>query len=147
MKGYKFKLEALLKIRKIKEDKCKHEIGRMQIELANLKQQIVDHDQGIELAYSDQEQSMQRGMEGREASFYPYFIQNKRENIKQLEQMVESVQDAIAKKFKELAQLRADVKVIEKMKEKDFEKAKKVYQKKQDQKVEELVRMWGHTND
>ena len=36
MKGYKYKLESLLKLRKFDEDKCKNELGQLQSEIARL---------------------------------------------------------------------------------------------------------------
>ena len=34
---FKFKLEAVLKMRKIREDQCKMEIGRIQVEIQEIK--------------------------------------------------------------------------------------------------------------
>ena len=41
MKKFKFKLEALLKMRKLKEDQCKMEIGRLQTRKVELENEIL----------------------------------------------------------------------------------------------------------
>lgn len=145
MKRYKFKLEALLKIRKIKEDKCKQEIGRMQIELSEIKNEIIVHDLDVATAFNDQEESLAEGIEGLSARFYPYFVEAKHNNIKILKQEQKVMEARIQDKFRELASLRADVKVIDKMKEKDFAKFKKEKNKKESADLEELSQMWNLT--
>jgi hypothetical protein len=47
MKGFKFKLEALLKVRKLKEDQCKMEIGRLQVEKQKRLDEIEKQNLGI----------------------------------------------------------------------------------------------------
>ena len=73
MKKYKFKLEAILKMRKLKEEQCKAEIGRLQILINNFKEQIDAHNKGIDEAYASQETSLTNGIDGQSLQFFPYF--------------------------------------------------------------------------
>ena len=142
MKGYKFKLDAVLKIRKLKEEQCKMEIGRIQVRINLLKSEISKHNVGIEHAYESQEESLKDGLTGQELQFHPYFVSGKRAHIGYLENEIRDLTHDVNQKFDELKQLRANVKVIDEMKEKDKLKYKKAYQKKQDEVIEEQVQNW-----
>jgi flagellar FliJ protein len=142
MKGYKYKLEALLKIRKLKEERCKMEIGRLQVHIRDIEKQIEKHSAGIDEAYDLQEQSLEKGIEGLEVRFHPYFVQGKRSHIEALTNEKARVEHYVQQKFVQLAQLRANVKVLEKMKEKDKKAYKKQIEKKQNERIEEQVQNW-----
>lgn len=145
MKKYKFKLEALLKIRKLKEETCKMEIGRIQVAITDLENEIVVHNQGIKEAFEDQEAALKAGMSGQELKFHPFFVQGKRANIKKIEGEIERLERLREKKLEELKYLRADVKVIDQMKEKDKLAHKKKVQKKQFNEIEEQIQNWKLT--
>lgn len=143
MKKYKFKLEAVLKVRKIKEDQCKMQLGRLQVHLESLKNQIKKHNQDIDEAYVLQEKSLEQGSVGLESRFHPYFIQGKQSHISQIEDEIEEYENRIEHMLYLLKQLRADVKVIEEMKEKDKTKYKKELNKKINANIEEQVQNWN----
>jgi flagellar protein FliJ len=142
MKGYKFKLEALLKMRKLKEDQCKMEIGRLQVEVKKIEDEIGAHNKSIDEAYQSQETILQNGAGGHELQFYPYFIQGKKNHIRKLEEKKIYWQKVVNQKFEELKMLRANVKVIEQLKEKDQITYKKQIDKKMHEKIEEQVQNW-----
>ena len=142
MKKYKFKLEALLKIRKLKEEQCKMEIGRIQVRIKELENQIAQQDAGINEAYDMQEKALERGMEGLEVRFHPYYVEGKRTHIRALEMEKSRYQEYVEYKYEELSKLRADVKVITQMKEKDHLKYKKNLEKKMNERIEEQVQNW-----
>jgi flagellar FliJ protein len=141
-KKYKFKLEALLKIRKIREDQCKMEIGRVQIEISKVKANISEQTQGIAEAYELQEQSLQGGAKGLETRFHPYFVEGKRSHIASLEKDLQELEERVARLYQILTQFRADVKVIDQMKDKDQKAYKKATDKKMYQDIEEQVQNW-----
>ena len=143
MKGYKFKLEAVLKIRKLKEEQCKMEIGRIQVEINKRKNDIKKHTAGIEQAYTSQEKLMEDGVSGQEARFYPYFVSGKRAHINAVQNEIDDLQSDVNSKFEELKILRGSVKVIDEMKEKDKIKYKKKIEKKQFEDIEEQVQNWN----
>lgn len=142
MKKYKFKLEAILKVRKLKEEKCKMEIGRLQVEINNLKNELDKHNSGIDDSYLSQEKGLADGMNGHELRFHPYFVAGKKAHIDQITAQINMLQSDVEKKYDELKFLRADVKVIEEMKEKDKVKYKKALEKKQFAEIEEQVQNW-----
>ena len=142
MKGYKFKLEPVLKIRKMKEEQCKAEIGKLQVLITKWRTEISRHDAGIKEAYESQEVGLKDGMNGQAIQFYPYFISGKQAHISQIKTEIGLLEEQVKAKFHELKSLRADLKVIEKMKEKDQTKYKKDLNKRQFQEMEEQVQNW-----
>lgn len=142
MKGFKFKLDALLKVRKLKEDQCKMEIGRLQVQRQSKLEEIKRQNLGIDKAYGDQETTVSQGAKGLDLRFYPYFMQGKRTNIRLLEQEIAMLDREIDEKNKELIQHRANVKVLDSMKEKHKEQYKKALNKKIDNDLEEQVQTW-----
>ncbi len=146
MKKYKFKLEGLLKIRSFKEEICKTEMGKLQKSISECKQSIHNEFEGIRAASSAHNRLLENGMGGREAQFFPRFIQGKEANIELLKKEIIRLQQLVEEKIKELAKLRADVKVIEKLKEKDFQSFKKEEFKKQELLREESILIWQGYN-
>lgn len=142
MKKHKFKLEALLKMRKLEEDQCKMRIGRLQTEKTRLLEQIDKQNQGIDEAYSSQEQSVKNGATGMDLRFYPYFVQGKRAATKELERKIADLDTFLEDAYKDLKQYRAKAKVLEEMKEKDRKAHKKQTEKEMHQKIEEQVMNW-----
>lgn len=142
MKGYKFKLDAVLKIRKLKEDQCKMEIGRLQVQIKELEALKSQSQEGINQAYASQEEALKNGLNGMEMRFHPYFVEGNRAKINKIEEEIKRVQLEVDEKFEELKKLRADVKVIDEMKTKDQNKYKKALQKKQFEIIEEQVSNW-----
>lgn len=140
----KFKLDPVLKIRRLKEDQCKMEIGRLNVQINELKDTIIQHQQSIEQSYESHEEGLTVGLTGQELRFHPYFIQGKRAHIDFIESQIKMLEGELAKKYTELNQLRADVKVIEKLKEKELKKHKKEYQKKMNNKIDEEVQKWAY---
>ncbi len=142
-KKYKFKLEALLKIRRIREEQCKMEIGKIQVEMSKVKAQISEQTQGIAEAYDLQEASLSTGATGQEMRFHPYFVEGKRSHIEHLEKSLKELDDRAKRMYQILAKFRGEVKVIESMKEKDMAAYKKALNKKMDQNLEEQVQNWN----
>jgi flagellar export protein FliJ len=142
MKGFKFKLDAVLKIRKLKEEQCKMAIGRIQVRMRELEGYIKGHSDGIDQAYQDQEQGLAQGMTGRELQFHPFFVGGKRAHIGQIEKEIEGLQEEVDELYEQLKQFRADVKVIDEMKEKETLKYKKKMDKKQFEELEEQNQNW-----
>jgi flagellar FliJ protein len=140
-KKYKFKLEAVLKMRKIREDQCKMEIGRIQVEIGKINAQIDEQNAGISEAYELQELSLKDGSTGQESRFHPYFVSGKRSHIESLQVSLRELEERVAKMYRILTQFRADVKLIEKMKEKDQKKFKKARDKKINENLEEQSQM------
>ena len=142
MKKYKFRLEAILKIRKMKEEQCKLAIGKIQVQINQIKDEIALHHSGIDKSYESHEKGLDSGIIGRELHFHPFFVQGKKAHISRLEEYQAKLQNDVEEKYKELNQLRADVKVMEKLKEKEKKLYIKKIEKKQYEELEEQIQNW-----
>ncbi|MBL7665759.1 MAG: flagellar FliJ family protein [Bacteriovoracaceae bacterium] len=144
MKKFKFKLEALLKLREFKEDKCKIEMGKIQKHIAACESQIEREKNEINEAYIAQRKMLERGMAGRETQFIPTLVRGKEAKIVLLKKEIERKKIELQEKQAELIMLRADVKVMTKLKEKEQKAFKHAMMKKDDMAREELVNIWHH---
>lgn len=146
MKKFKFTLEGLLKIRSLKEQECKTEIGKLQVEIEQIKNAIGQNQQGIASIYASQEELLKDGVSGQELKFFPYFFEGKKAQIKILERELSIKQAQLEELFEELSKRRADLKVITNMKEKQLTQHKKENMKKELQTIEEQVQNWAIGN-
>lgn len=144
MKKYKFSLEAVLKIRKMKEDKCKMEIGRLQVNINEIEIIIEEHNHSIRDAFVSQESTLREGISGQELRFFPYFVSGKRAHIESLEREVKTLGEEVNLKQEELRFLRENVKVMKKMRNKDVETFKKNVEKKNMEEIEAQAQSWNH---
>ncbi len=141
-KKYKFKLEAVLKLRKLKEEKCKLEIGKIQSRVKELQGHIADNNAGIDDAYSAQESALEGGMSARELQFHPFFVSGKKANLDVIDGEMKMLEEQLAYHFRELSHLRGEVKLVQEMKNKDEQKYKKEVLKKDFETIEEQVQNW-----
>lgn len=143
MKKFKFKLEGLLKVRRFAEEKCRTELGHIQVMLENKKKEIINENVYLSLSFDTQDNMLKQGIHGREIEFFPMYIEGKRKKIEQLKAEQAALEEAIEDKRLELIQKRADLKVIEKLKEKEIHNFKKEYNKKMNKRLEEEVIIWN----
>ena len=141
-KGYKFKLEAVLKIRRLAEEQVKMQLGRINVQIAEVQDNIKEQNASIDQAYESQEAGLNSGLDGQEIRFHPYFVEGKRAHIGYLESQLRMLEKEREKLQIELNRKRADVKVIDKLKEKDFKQYKEKIEKKQALQLEEDVLSW-----
>lgn len=134
---FKFKLEALLKVRKIKEEKIKIALGLINQKIFNSKNIIIKLKEDIDKAYESQDEFIRELIDVKTAQFFPIYIRTNNEKIKQEEAMLLKYQNEYNEKLRELKQAMADTKVIQKMKDKEFEKYKKELTKKMYNEIEE----------
>lgn len=141
-KKYKFKLDAVLKLRKLKEDKCKVEIGRIQTRIKELEKFKAENNTGIDEAYCAQESALESGMSARELQFHPFFVSGKKANIDIIDGEMKMLKDQLLYRFKELSEYRGEVKLVQEMKDKDKKKYMKERDKKEFETIEEQVQNW-----
>ncbi len=146
MKKFKYKLEGLLKIRKAREEGCKMELGQLQNYLSKCRYQIQVENEGIHAAQSAHNKMLESGIGGREVQFFPRFIEGKEVNIQLLKKEIKRYEALVSEKLKELNLLRAEVKVIDNLKEKAQAKFKKEEDKKEELKREENILIWQNFN-
>ncbi len=142
MKRYQFKLDAVLKLRKLKEENCRTELGLLLRDLDRIIAQIAHENTEIGKYYQIQEVSLKNGATAGKLQTFPGLIAAKEKNIQLLERDKKRQEDYIAEKKEELAMLRGELKVMENLKEKSFDEWKKAYNKEIDQKVEEQTQNW-----
>jgi flagellar FliJ protein len=146
MKRYIFKLDPVLKVRKLKEENCRMELGKLISFLSRIEDQIKHDTSEIQNYYKIQEASLQNGIRGNQVQAFPMLIAAKKKNIELLLRDKKEQERLIDLKKKELATLRGELKVLENLKEKDFDQYKKALNKEIDQKVEEQTQNWLQFN-
>jgi flagellar FliJ protein len=147
MKRYIFKLDPVLKVRKLKEENCRMELGKLISFLNRIEDQIKHDTSEIQNYYKIQEASLQNGIRGDQVQAFPMLIAAKEKNIQLLHRDKKEQERLIDLKKKELATLRGELKVLENLKEKDFDQYKKALNKEIDQKVEEQTQNWLQFNE
>ncbi len=147
MKKYTFKLDPVLKVRKLKEENCRMELGKLISFLNRIEDQIKHDSSEIQNYYKIQEASLQNGVRGDQVQAFPMLIAAKEKNIQLLHRDKKEQERLIDLKKKELATLRGELKVLENLKEKDFDQYKKALNKEIDQKVEEQTQNWLQFNE
>lgn len=138
---FKFKLEGLLKLRHFKEEKLKVELGRINRDIQRTKGRISELEEHIKNAYASQEKVMETSTAGQMARFFPYFIQAKREDIKNQENLLFSLERKYQAKLREVSIAMGESKVISNMKDKELEGWKKEKEKKEQAEIEEVLSM------
>lgn len=144
MKKYQFRLEAVLKVRKFKEETCRMELGYLLNELQKIIDQLKHDQEQIDSYYKIQEGALGQsgGMTASQLQTFPMLVAGKTRNIELLNGALERQEKLVEDKRKELAIIKGELKVIESMKEKDFEKYRKEVNKEIDKKVEEQTQNW-----
>jgi flagellar protein FliJ len=147
MKKYTFRLEPVLKLRKLKEETCRMELGQLLGELNRLEDQLKHDQQEIETYYKIQEGSLKLGMNAGQLQAFPMLVEAKEQNIRLLNRDKLKQEQNIEMKKQELAILRGELKVVENLREKDYTEYRKATNKEIDQKVEEQTQNWLQHKD
>lgn len=141
MKKYKFKLEGLLKLRKFDEQKVKMEIGQIVSEIENTKNRITKLKDDIDEAYKARDMEMEKNVSGEFLHFFPMFLQGKNEDIDNNENLLVALNRKYQAKLAELNEARGKVKVVENLKEKDFTDFRREQNKKEEEKIQDILIM------
>ena len=136
---YKFKSEGLLKLRKFKEHKKKVELGQVNRAILKTKQNIDQAREEIKRAYDRAQMAEEEGEVNHFFYFYSDFIQGRQNYIQQQEDRLKDFEEELEKKTRNFVQLRSQVKLVEKWKEKDFLKFKREHQKKMENEIEDII--------
>ncbi len=140
-KKFKFKLDGLLKVREFKEKKIKIELGEILKEISLVESQIAEANVAIDETYKAQEDFMKDPSAGQMIQFFPYFIQGKKQDIKNKDNLLWALRKKYDKKIAELAISRGEVKVLENFKDKKQVEWKKDKDKKEHEAIEEILMM------
>ena len=142
LKKYAFKLEAVLKLKKFNEETCRMELGALMLEMQKIDNQIEYEKLQIDNYYKMQEDLVTDGGAGSRLQMIPNLIAGKTKNIQLLNRAKRKQQQLIDEKRQQLIEVKAELQVMEKLKEKDFNAYKKALNKEIDQKVEEQTQLW-----
>lgn len=136
---YKFRLESILKIRKFREHREKVELSQIngsiidgRKKIKRIKSEIIDAHQQVEGIIKN------KGI-GKLLHFYPAYIHKKRGDIVREEASVKKLEQDLGKKTSNLAKLRGELQVVEKMKEKELKKFKYSHHKKMQSEIDDIV--------
>jgi len=138
---YKFKLEALLKVRGFKEKTLKIELGKILQSVGLIEEKIAKAHLDINESYMAHDKLIGSSIAGRELQFFPFFIEGKNCDIDQCQAELAKLKEQFEQKMAEVKIARGETKVIENMKDRDFEKCKKEFNKKLNADLEELFIM------
>ncbi|MEA9356809.1 flagellar export protein FliJ [Bacteriovorax sp. PP10] len=141
MQKFKFKLDGLLKVREFKEKQLKIELGEILKEINLVEEKIADANRAISETYDAQEACMRDPSNGQMLQFFPLFIQGKKEDIKNKDNLLWSLRKKYDKKVAELATARGEVKVMENFKDKKKTEWSKEKNKKEQEAIEEILMM------
>jgi flagellar FliJ protein len=146
MKLYKFRLEPVLKLRKLKEENCRTELGQLITQLNKIEGQLAHDRNEIQNYYNIQEGTLKKGMKAGQVQAFPMLVSAKEKNIQLLLRDKVDQEKLIEDKKQELAILRGELKVLENLKEKDYTEYRKALNKEIDAKVEEQTQIWMQNN-
>ena len=141
MQKFKFKLDGLLKVREFKEKKIKIELGQILKEISEVEEKILLASKAIDETYEAQDVFMRDPSAGKMLQFFPYFIQGKKEDIKNKENLLWALRKKYDVKITELAMARGQVKVMENFKDKKKGEWTKERNKKEQEAIEEILMM------
>jgi flagellar protein FliJ len=147
MKRYAFRLDPVLKVRKLKEENCRMELGQLIMQMSKIDDQLAHDQHEIDNYYNIQEGALKNGMSAGQLQAFPMLIAAKQENINRLLRDKKKQEQRITDKKFELAQLKGDLKVMENLKQKDYDEYRKALNKEIDQKVEEQTQNWLQFKD
>ena len=147
MQKFKFKLDALLKVREFKEKKIKIELGEILKAIGEVEEKISLANIAIDETYAAQEVAMADLSTGNMLQFFPYFIKGKKEDIKNKENLLWALKKKYDFKITELATARGQVKVMEKFKEKKLNEYIRERNKKELEAIEEILMMRRNGSD
>jgi flagellar protein FliJ len=147
MRKYQFKLDAVLKLRKLREENCRTELGMLNRGLEQIDAKIAQEIEEIQKYFQIQELSLKEGASAGRLQAFPGLIAAKDKSLENLQKAKTKQEKLITEKKQELAELRGELKVMENLKEKDFGEWKKAYNKEIDEKVEEQTQIWLNHRD
>lgn len=125
------------------EEACRNELGTLMVERQNYLDEVSTLEMNITETYRLHETALSSGMKASHVSFFPQVVEGKEAHIASIKKKILDVDSRIEVKLEELKIKKAELKAVEKLREKDFEIWRKAANKKMDMNVEEMVQLWG----
>ena len=136
MKGYQFKLQKVLDVRKIKENL----IGARVVELEKIIEPqrghllFLEEKRGEVLVKRREERETEDNFKVEEEMFYEWYLENLERKVEIVRNSLKQLEEQMRKTREELIKAAVDRKVMEKLKDKDYENFK-IEVIKNDQKI------------
>jgi flagellar protein FliJ len=147
VRQFKFKLQAVLKMREFKEDQLKIELGKIVGEINVVKDAITQLNRNIDQAYEILERQRAGKGEANVYQFASHYMNAQRAAIKVKEKQKIVLEEAYKKKIRELETAMGEVKVMESIKDKRSMEYRKKYNKKLEEEIQEVAMMKSHEKD
>ena len=120
MKKFNFKLQGLQRFRAFKEDKIKIELGEIVSRMNNLKGDNARLDKDIGEAFENQNKLVSEMVGGSILHFFQYYINGKRETIRENKEKLKQLRVEYEEKTVELSQAMGEVKVIDSIRKRNY---------------------------
>ena len=124
MKKFKFKLEAVLKLRGFEEDRAKVELGRVTQLIQKRKEKISEIQNNIGKEFETQEKMLKMGTKAAHSQLFPNAYLGKIRMIEKIQNEIFALQKEYELRLEEYQEARAKLKLMTKFKEKSLEKFK-----------------------
>jgi len=141
MKKFKFKLQAVLKLREAKEKKLKTELGEIVQEIQSVKERMQEIDNDVEILYTAHDECLSTPSQGHMLKFYPEAVQGLKADKESNRNLLAALERRYDRKVQELKIAMGETKVMVKMKEKELTLHKKGVLKKEQETLEEILMM------
>lgn len=141
MKGFNFKLEALLKLREFNEQKVKTEVGKVLREISDIKKKMKGIEDSIKETYQAQEEVMKQPNDAHMLKFFPFYLKSRSEDLKVQEGLLKKTNEKYEELLQELKKARGEVKVLDNMKAREKNKFKKNRNKKESENIEDILNL------
>ena len=148
-KGFKFKLEPVLRLRELREEEIKNELGQVIGKINDKLESIANYKEQIQFYFNRYEQSENnRGeMTSGLRQYMPEFLVSHYDKIKKCKSEIQELEKSKDELIKKLANAKGQVKIFSNLKEKKYQEFKKAYLRKLNNEIEEFSILKGGKND
>lgn len=141
MKGFNFKLDALLKLREFNEQKVKTEVGQALREISRIQNNMKEIENSIKKTYQAQEEVMKEPNDAHMLKFFPFYLKSRTEDLKVQEGLLKKANEKYEEVLQELKKARGEVKVLDNMKTRKKDEFKKKKNKKESEDIEDILNL------
>jgi len=136
MKGYQFKLQKVLDVRKVKENLIGARVAELEKIIETQKGHLLflEEKRGEVLVKRREERETEDNFKVEEEMFYEWYLENLERKVEIIRNSLKQLEEQMRKTREELIKAAVDRKVMEKLKDKDYENFK-IEVIKNDQKI------------
>lgn len=141
MKGFKFKLDGLLKLREFNEQKVKTKVGEVLREISDIENKMSEIEESIQATYQGQEEVLKNPSEAQMLQFFPSYLKSRKEDLRLQQAFLDKAKDKYEGLLSELKKARGEVKVLDNMKSRKKNEFKKHKDKKAAESIEDVLNL------